>query len=86
MAPMEVSRVTSGVPPSVLPHILGTARWEAAAAGGGAGRGKGEARRAVREGGGEYRGLGDISCTLQKQPSSCVIYLSFGNLKTDSEI
>ena len=37
-APMEVSRVTSGVPPSVLPHMLGkgpgTARWAAAAAGG----------------------------------------------------
>jgi hypothetical protein len=55
---MEVSRVTSGVPLSVLPNILGTARWEAEAA---AARGEGEDKRGggvpVREGRREYRGL-----------------------------
>lgn len=50
-APMEVSRVTSGVPPSVLPHMLGkgqgTVRW-AAAAGGKRERG-GDGRREARQ-------------------------------------
>ena len=70
MAPMEVSRVTSGVPPSVLPHILGTQRWDWAAA---AARGEreGEGTRGARGNREEITGgFGDISFTLQKQPSS----------------
>lgn len=52
-APMEVSRVTSGVPPSVLPHMLGkeqvTVRWAAAAAAGGKRERGGDGRREARQ-------------------------------------
>lgn len=53
---MEVSRVTSGVSPSALAHMLGT-HGEVGGGGAGEGDGRGEARRAVQEEDTEYRGV-----------------------------
>jgi hypothetical protein len=56
-APMEVSRVTSGVPPSALAHMtLGTARWEEGEA-----RWEAAEKGAVPERHRKYRGLSRYS-------------------------